>query len=389
MWYRILSGSLAALLILFAGSVWYENAQFRVSTPPSSMRHGPSLASTDCSWQSLQAPELGLCSGATIRPGAVTFAYHRDPEFMILCHGLNDYVSSGCRNDGNFFESSSSRWMGAVLTSARAARAGDALCNGTSVVWYLDVGANIGLHALHSAALGFPTLALEMMLGSAARLSCSKLVNRFEHLAVRRIGVGATRIHACAENPTEGNVGGTKLFIPMSDECVGSLTSVEVLPLDNILDDFYASLGRRLPPPALMKIDCEGCEWGVLSGLARHISTGWRPSVIFIETSSKMASSTVGARADDPLDGSQSVKVTTVAMLMRFLPLGYRVWTGDMAEELTQSLKIAHTELDRDSLSGILDEAAVKRGCQVYLLALAEMPRLPTPDNGCKEFRRQ
>jgi FkbM family methyltransferase len=308
---------------------------------------------------------------------------------MIICHGLNDYVSSGCVNDGNFFESSSSRWMGAVLTSARAARAGSASCNGTGLVWYLDVGANIGLHALHIAALGFPTLALEMMLGSAARLSCSKLVNRFEHLAVRRIGVGAKHIHACAHNPTEGNVAGTQLWVPNSDECVGSATSVEVKPLDDILDDFDASLGYGLPPPALMKIDCEGCEWGVLSGLARHISAGWRPGVILIETSSKMASSTTGARANDPLDGSQNVKVSSVAMLQRFLPLGYRVWTGDMAEELTHSLKIALSELDKDSLSDILDAGAAKRGCHVFYLALAEYPRLPTPDNGCREFRRR
>ena len=120
-----------------------------------------------------------------------------------------------------------------------------------------------------------------------------------------------------------------------------------MLPLDNILDELNAGLGRSLlgsnllPPPALLKIDCEGCEWHVLSGLARHLSEGWLPGVIVLETITGFVRSVAGERAADPLDGAHSVRVSSATMLMRFIPLGYRVWTGDMAEELTPQLVAA------------------------------------------------
>lgn len=374
------------------------------STPPhlsslsagSPSRGGAAAAASSCRWQPLTAPELELCAPAHMRPGANTFVYHQDPDFIALCHGPGDYISSGCRNDKPLFEWSTSRWMGEVLAAAReAARPGGDACDGPGVVWYLDVGANLGLHALHQAALGVPTLALEMMLGTAARLACAKLANRFEHLVVRRVGVGASRTHACASNPTEGNVGGTQLHVPAAAECVGAATSVDVLPLDDILDEFNAALGRApprlLPPPALLKIDCEGCEWGVVSGLARHLAAGWRPGVIVLETFNKLLLPTAGERADDPLDGARGVKVSSAAMLLRFIPLGYRVWTGDMRAELTDRLRdaLGAGEAERDRLGQELDAASVARECPLFVLALPEVPRPPTPENGCKEFRRR
>ena len=46
----------------------------------------------------------------------------------------------------------------------------------------VQVGSNIGVHSLHVAAAGYPTISIEGFRPTAARTFCSKLLNRFEHM---------------------------------------------------------------------------------------------------------------------------------------------------------------------------------------------------------------
>ena len=152
----------------------------------------------------------------------------------------------------------------------------------TDPVWMLDVGANIGTHAVSVASQGFPVLALEATHMCATRLACSKEVNRLEHLVVWRVGVGAEAGETCLNevsgSPT--NVGGYKVRTSAADkdpnapqavssslECVpGERTSLRIATLADLVAQLEVSVGHALPAPAVLKMDCEGCEWNAALG---------------------------------------------------------------------------------------------------------------------------
>jgi hypothetical protein len=80
--------------------------------------------------------------------------------------------------------------------------------------------------------------------------------------------------------------------------------------------------------------------------------------MIVLEAYSSFLKKIVGAAGRGAVD--------TRTLLQRFLPLGYRVWTGDLEEEITGSLQPDTGEAQASAEA--LDEAGKKRGCGVYIL---------------------
>lgn len=119
----------------------------------------------------------------------------------------------------------------------------------------LQVGSNIGVHSLHVAASGFPVVAVEGFPPTAARISCSKLMNGFESLVVVPSAVGAVEGDLCFDTYVV-NVGGTNAMANHTG-CLDIARS-HVRPLDSILDNIETQMGRVIGPPALVKIDVEG-----------------------------------------------------------------------------------------------------------------------------------
>lgn len=150
-----------------------------------------------------------------------------------------------------------------------------ALC---SVV--VQVGSNIGVHSLHVAATGYPTISIEGFRPTAARTFCSKLLNRFEHMygelgnpelahfsgqtthPVRRLtptvvssAVGEAEGSICFDSNAD-NMGGTNAMSKKTDCPDVSMNRVK--RLDAIIDDAEAAIGRPIGAPTVAKIDIEG-----------------------------------------------------------------------------------------------------------------------------------
>lgn len=252
-----------------------------------------------CPWQTLGAQGQPRCSLSALRPQPFTYARHREPPYWLLTFGAQDYVSRLAVADEagdaeTWFEWSTDDLMRRYLAWVQracgrgpgggAAAAGASEACAPNPVWLLDVGANIGTHAVSAAAAGFPVLALEATHMCATRLACSKEANRLENLVVWRVGVGAEAGETCLDersgSPT--NVGGYKVRTTgaaadpnappaanasASAACVpGERTSLRLAPLADLVGQLEASLGRALPAPAVLKMDCEGCEWNAVLG---------------------------------------------------------------------------------------------------------------------------
>lgn len=175
-------------------SGWKEPVATRVPTP------------TPCVWQASSAP---ACHAEQLRPGPVALSYHQNPDFLLVSFGSGDYVSSLSRNDGIWFEDSTRDLILRFLSATTTSPKGIAESCAEAPVWYLDVGANIGLHSLAAASAGFPVFALEAQQATSSRLACSKQINNFPHLALRRVALGPTRGVLCMSNEKfSSNVGG-------------------------------------------------------------------------------------------------------------------------------------------------------------------------------------
>ena len=129
----------------------------------------------------------------------------------------------------------------------------------------LDVGANVGNHALYFALfMGARSLTLvEPFAEAADHLLANFALNgpELRHFALHRLALGAARSTAALIPPSEFNIGLTRV-----DE--GSGGTVPVIPGDDL----------RLERVDLIKIDVEGGEIGVLQGL-RATLAAHRPAL--------------------------------------------------------------------------------------------------------------
>jgi FkbM family methyltransferase len=132
---------------------------------------------------------------------------------------------------------------------------------------FYDVGANVGFFTLLGARRVGPqghVYAIEPVPEIAAAARRNAALNGMAHVTVREAVVGA-RVGAgellFSPEPTCGKLASTGA----RPDTVGSL-AVPMVSLDHLV------LEERLPPPALVKIDVEGAELEVLSGMRATVA---------------------------------------------------------------------------------------------------------------------
>lgn len=158
----------------------------------------------------------------------------------------------------DFFEQGTADFFVAQMRGVAAARA---LAGDARPAWFLDVGANIGVHSAALAAAGVPVLAVEGYPTSAARLACTKALNKWDHLVVVPEAVAAAPGTVCFAVRSEENQGMNWLDgeAPPAGGCPAE-SLVQARGLSDMLE-LYAP--HTLVPPAVVKVDIEGaCGWG-------------------------------------------------------------------------------------------------------------------------------
>ena len=133
----------------------------------------------------------------------------------------------------------------------------------------LDIGANIGNHALYLARACSAVHCFEPNPRAYARLERNIALNKATNIRVHRFGLGRSDETATFYENTSGNLGASGFR-----SCEGERRD---LPIRNA-DDAVAELG--LSRIDLVKIDVEGMEAEVLSGLRETIAR-FRPVIAF------------------------------------------------------------------------------------------------------------
>ncbi len=120
---------------------------------------------------------------------------------------------------------------------------------------FIDVGANIGCHAItaaRSVGVGGHVFAFEPNKANRAELCANLALNNLSNVLVWPCGLGTSvRIHRMQSDPS--NPGGAKI----ADDCTDNFEPIQVAPLD---------LMRPARTVRLVKIDVEGYELQVLQG---------------------------------------------------------------------------------------------------------------------------
>ena len=166
------------------------------------------------------------------------------------------YPTSQARSQpgtADFFEQGTSNYFVETIRRVAAARtaAGDA-----RPAWFLDVGANIGVHSAAVASAGVPVLSVEGYPTSAARVACTKALNKWDHMLVVPEAVTAAPGKVCFAVRDEQNQGMNWLDGSAAhlENCPAALL-VQGRGLSDMIE-LYAP--RTLVPPTVVKVDIEG-----------------------------------------------------------------------------------------------------------------------------------
>jgi FkbM family methyltransferase len=139
-----------------------------------------------------------------------------------------------------------------------------------------DIGANVGIHSIHLAALVGP--AGRVVAFEPNAIACDELLlnielNEITNVTVERLALGSRTGQASFLIPRAGQeaYGGFR-ETPMT----GASSSATVTTMT--LDGYVERSGIR---PAVCKIDTEGAELEILSGASRLIACDDRPTIVF------------------------------------------------------------------------------------------------------------
>lgn len=140
---------------------------------------------------------------------------------------------------------------------------------------FYDIGANIGFFSLLAArrvtAQG-SVYAFEPVPNNAAMIVRNAALNGFASIEVFNEAVGART--GRAELNLAHHIGGAVLASAGTPPDMRGRMQVDVVALDDVI------ARRKLRPPALVKIDVEGAELDVLSGMRQTLSAH-RPKVVY------------------------------------------------------------------------------------------------------------
>jgi len=143
---------------------------------------------------------------------------------------------------------------------------------------FVDVGANIGVYTLNArAAATMPIVAFEPEPAAFALLSRNTDGNDLPAVTIHNVACGDRPGILRLRSGINGAVAGDT---PDADDADTDTIAVPVVRLDDAL---------RGVSVAVIKIDCEGYEWQVLSG-CREVIAAWRPG-LFVELHPKLIGS--------------------------------------------------------------------------------------------------
>lgn len=130
----------------------------------------------------------------------------------------------------------------------------------------IDVGANIGTCTMHMASLGYYVYAVEPVREHISIIQGSLKMNPTFPVHLYQGGAGeADKIIFGKISHGDSNWGGSKIEIVGGDSAKdGNAAQIDIFSLDSII-----GTKKRI---TMLKIDCEGCEYGALKGAVNSFS---------------------------------------------------------------------------------------------------------------------
>lgn len=136
---------------------------------------------------------------------------------------------------------------------------------------FVDVGANIGSCSIHVAALGFPVVSIEPVPQHVDTIKGSQAISPYLNIALFHLGISSKSKLIQVNFGHGARNWGASEFHEVNTTIETAESELELRTLDEII-------GHR--NVALMKVDCEGCEFEALQGAKKSIS---RVSMIKLE----------------------------------------------------------------------------------------------------------
>lgn len=140
---------------------------------------------------------------------------------------------------------------------------------------FYDIGANIGFFSLIAArrvGSSGHVYAFEPVPANVTAISRSVQLNGFSHVDVFGEAVGATS--RTGELLLAHHIGGATIDSVDAPPDLRGRIAIEIVAMDDIMGP------RQLRPPQLVKVDVEGAELAVLTGM-RNALCGHRPKVVY------------------------------------------------------------------------------------------------------------
>lgn len=171
--------------------------------------------------------------------------YHERDKFYMVAYGKGELVSDACIGD-HFFEQLYTDMIIKLFKQSTMINP-----------WFLDVGANIGIHSLAVASHGIKVIAIEGNKENAVKLRLSKAINKFNEMTIiNRIVLDKPGL-ACIKTRPE-NMGG--ISVKYDCEIYSNVTTIDMI------------LGWHAP--YIMKMDIEGSEYQALLGAHDILKSG-------------------------------------------------------------------------------------------------------------------
>lgn len=188
--------------------------------------------------------------------------YNRDYNMAVF---VNDHIGGAIIACGRYEKSFLDMTVGALTELTRSEKFKEGVC--------LDIGANIGNHALYYAGIFKRVLAFEPNPIAYKLLEANVLMNRMSNVQVCKVALGARKeekvLHVSNENLGMSSlVHGT---MTDSGAAGGNQAGLDIVIKTEIGDDLISELVDNRSAISFIKLDVEGFEADALEGLRQTI----------------------------------------------------------------------------------------------------------------------